>query len=119
MPHAESLAQVTAACLRPGVFAAGIRTNGDGVINEIHVLASNSRSPKQMARDIQSALDRIRDHATPPNALRLHIDTPCSKVGHCVDCDASTRVCRAVLILERPTMGRKTHVIIVGEDLGY
>ncbi len=40
----------------PGVFAAGIRTNGDGQINEIHVLASSSRSPKQMARDIQSAL---------------------------------------------------------------
>ena len=40
----------------PGVFAAGIRTNGDGVINEIHVLASSSRNPKQMARDIQSAL---------------------------------------------------------------
>ena len=40
----------------PGVFAAGIRTNGDGAINEIHVLASNSRNPKQMSRDIQSAL---------------------------------------------------------------
>lgn len=40
----------------PGVYAAGIRTNGDGVINEIHVLASSNRNPKQMARDIQSAL---------------------------------------------------------------
>jgi hypothetical protein len=40
----------------PGVFAAGIRTNEDGAINEIHVLASSSRNPKQMARDIQSAL---------------------------------------------------------------
>lgn len=40
----------------PGVFAAGIRTNGDGAINEIHILASSSRNPKQMARDIQSAL---------------------------------------------------------------
>lgn len=40
----------------PGVFAAGIRTNSEGVINEIHVLASSSRNPKQTARDIQSAL---------------------------------------------------------------
>ncbi len=40
----------------PGVFASGIRTNGDGVINEIHVLASSNRNPKQLARDIQSAL---------------------------------------------------------------
>jgi hypothetical protein len=40
----------------PGVFAAGIRTGSEGEINEIHVLASSSRNPKQMARDIQSAL---------------------------------------------------------------
>ena len=80
----------------------------------VYVIGINTSSP-----DIQTALKRIRDHATPPNALRLHIDTPCSKVGHCSDCDASTRVCRAVLILERPTSGRRTHVIIVGEELGY
>jgi hypothetical protein len=41
------------------------------------------------------------------------------KVGHCVDCAAPERTCRAILILERALFGRDAHVIIVGETLGY
>lgn len=39
----------------PGVFAAGLRFESDQLI-EIHILASTERNPKQIARDIQSAL---------------------------------------------------------------
>jgi len=38
-----------------GIFAAGLRTEGDQIV-EIHILASTERSPKQIARDVQSAL---------------------------------------------------------------
>ena len=72
----------------------------------------------KIAQDIDAAISRVRT-ATPPNVLRLNGDTPCTKTGYCVDCDSPNRVCRALLILERPTIGRKTHVIVVGEDLGY
>ncbi|MFC2594703.1 MAG: LUD domain-containing protein, partial [Fretibacterium sp.] len=64
------------------------------------------------------AINRART-ATPPNVLRLNGNTPCIRTGHCVDCDSPSRICRALLILERPTMGRRTHVIMVGESLGY
>jgi L-lactate utilization protein LutB len=69
--------------------------------------------------DLETAIRRVRDVATPPNALRLGIDTPCAKTGHCMNCNSPQRVCRALLILERATMGRESHVIIVGEPLGY
>jgi hypothetical protein len=72
----------------------------------------------KIAQDVDAAISRVRT-ATPPNVLRLNGDTPCIKTGYCVDCDSPNRVCRALLILERPTLGRKTHVIVVGEDLGY
>lgn len=39
----------------PGVFAAGLRMDG-GQIVEIHILASTDRNPKQITRDVQSAL---------------------------------------------------------------
>lgn len=39
----------------PEIFAAGLRFEDDQLV-EIHVLASIDRSPKQIARDIQSAL---------------------------------------------------------------
>lgn len=39
----------------PDIFAAGLRFDNDQLV-EIHVLASIDRSPKQISRDIQSAL---------------------------------------------------------------
>ena len=72
----------------------------------------------KIAGNLDDAIARARK-ATPPNATRLSYETPCTKTGYCVDCDSPARVCRALLILERPTSGRKTHVIMVGEDLGY
>jgi hypothetical protein len=72
----------------------------------------------KVAADLDAAIVRART-ATPPNVLRLNVNTPCTQTGYCVDCDSPARVCRALLILERPVNGRKTHVIIVGEDLGF
>ena len=72
----------------------------------------------KIAKNLDEAISRARS-ATPPNVLRLNGDTPCAKTGYCINCDSPGRVCRALLILERPTFGRKTHVIVVGEDLGY
>lgn len=39
----------------PGVFAAGLRFDEQQLV-EIHILASTERNPKQIARDVQSAL---------------------------------------------------------------
>jgi hypothetical protein len=72
----------------------------------------------KVAIDLDAAVVRARS-ATPPNVLRLNGNTPCAQTGYCVDCDSPARICRALLILERPTTGRKTHVIMVGEDLGF
>ena len=72
----------------------------------------------KVASDLEAAIARCRT-ATPPNVLRLNGSTPCVQTGYCVDCDSPARICRALLILERPVNGRKTHVIIVGEDLGF
>jgi hypothetical protein len=80
----------------------------------LYIVSINKAMP-----DMTSALARARDISTPANALRVGSRTPCVKIGHCADCKSPDRLCRAVLILERPTFGRNTHVIIVGEDLGY
>jgi len=73
----------------------------------------------KVTADIDEAISRTRNTATPPNALRLGLQTPCTKTGYCVNCSSEERVCKALLILERATGGRKTHVILVGEDLGF
>jgi hypothetical protein len=69
--------------------------------------------------DIESAIKRVHNVATPPNAIRLNYDVPCTKLGYCVDCNSPNRVCRATLILDRAPFGREIHVFIIGEALGY
>ncbi len=103
----------------------GMLVNIDGVGNRVSAMSWGDNKIifvigiNKIERDLQSAIQRIRDKATPPNAIRLGIDTPCATTGYCMDCDSPKRVCRALLVLERATMGRNSHVIIVGENLGY
>ena len=68
---------------------------------------------------IDEAISRTRNAATPPNALRLNLTPPCVETGRCMDCNSRERVCKALLVLEGATGGRKSHVILVGEDLGF
>ena len=102
----------------------GMIVNIDGNGNRVSAMAWGRNvlifvvGINKVAGSLEEAVNRART-ATPPNVLRLNGDTPCTQTGYCVDCDSPSRVCRALLILERPTNGRKTHVIMVGEDLGY
>lgn len=73
----------------------------------------------KVCKDVESAMQRVRDVATPMNAIRLGLDVPCAKLGYHIGCPVPKTVCRALLIMENPTMGRESHVILVGEDLGY
>lgn len=72
----------------------------------------------KLASTLEEGIRRARA-ASIPNALRLGNTPPCAQAGHCVDCRGASRLCRATLILEAPTHGRETHVILVGAELGY
>lgn len=107
------------------VTLAGELVNIDGTGNRVAGMAwAKNRicfvlGINKVCRDIQGALQRIRDWATPINGIRLGMDLPCVKAGFCVDCKIPQRACRAVSILERAPYGRDAHVILVGENLGY
>jgi NADPH:quinone reductase-like Zn-dependent oxidoreductase len=72
----------------------------------------------KVTANLDDAIARTKAAAS-PNTMRLNGNTPCVQTGYCVDCNSPERSCRALLILERPTFGRKSHVILVGEDLGF
>ncbi|MDR1965231.1 MAG: lactate utilization protein [Synergistaceae bacterium] len=73
----------------------------------------------KVERDLERAIARARNVATPPNTVRVGMTTPCVKLGYCVDCKSPERSCRAILILERVPFGREAHVVLVGQKLGY
>ncbi len=73
----------------------------------------------KIVRDIPEAMNRIKTLAAPMNAKRFGADTPCAKLGKCMDCDSPQRICRATLIMERRPFATPTLVVIVMENLGY
>lgn len=73
----------------------------------------------KICHDLQTAIERVRDVATPPNCIRLDAQPPCTKLGHCANCDVPQRVCRMLTIMERPPFGRECHILLVGAILGY
>jgi hypothetical protein len=107
------------------ITLAGELVNIDGTGNRVAGMAwAKNRicfviGINKVSRDLESALQRIRDWATPINGIRLGMDLPCIKAGFCVDCKVPQRACRAVSVLERAPYGRDAHVILVGEILGY
>ena len=72
----------------------------------------------KLAFNLEDGIKRAQA-ATIPNAIRQHVETACVKAGHCVNCLNDDSMCRAILILNQAVKGRKYHVIVVGESLGY
>jgi L-lactate utilization protein LutB len=66
----------------------------------------------------EDALARIKEMASPPNAMRLSKQTPCAVTGICSDCDSPQRICRVTTILDRKPTLTDIHVLVVNEDMG-
>ncbi|WP_125152614.1 lactate utilization protein [Clostridium rectalis] len=73
----------------------------------------------KIVKDINEAKKRLREIAAPINAKRLNKNTPCTKVGYCMDCSSEDRICSSYVVLRRQRNKGRIKVIIVGKDLGY
>ncbi len=76
----------------------------------------------KLAPTYEEALWRARNIAAPKNAQRLGAKTPCAAKGdRCYDCKSPGRICRGLVVLWEPMMGKEqtTEVLLVDEDLGY
>jgi len=69
--------------------------------------------------DLEQAMLRAKQVASPMNAMRLNIKTPCATTGYCSDCASEERICRVTTIIEYKPYLTDFTVIVVGEELGY
>ncbi len=74
----------------------------------------------KLAPDYDSALWRARNIASPKNAKRLGVKTPCAeKADKCYNCKSPQRICRGLTVLWQKPMKSDIEILLVNEDLGY
>ena len=103
----------------------GIIVNIDGNGNRV---AAISWGPKKVifviglnkvAQTVEAALARARSTASPINAQRFDINTPCRIDGTCHNCNSPESICSYVHLLRNSRNKGRHVVVLVGEDLGY
>ena len=72
----------------------------------------------KVAQTVEAALARARSTASPINASRFGIQTPCQIDGVCHNCNSDDCICNYVHFLRHSPHSRHT-IVLVGEDLGY
>ena len=73
----------------------------------------------KIAPNVDVAIERTRQIAAPLDAKRLKKETPCVKLGRCIDCDHKQRICNDFVLITGQFVDNRIKVIIVDESLGY
>ena len=109
-----------------GISQAGEIVNIDGNNNRIagmlygHEKVYFIVGENKVAEDLDKALYRARNIASPLNAKRLNVQTPCAKKGDkCYNCDSPDRICCGLSILWKKPRGCAYEVVLIHEALGY
>jgi len=103
----------------------GELVNIDGYANRVSFLCYGPENVlvvagmNKLASNVKDGIDRVKNIASPPNAMRLNRDTPCAKNGRCADCLAADSICSQVVITRRSSVKGRIKVILVGEELGF
>jgi hypothetical protein len=103
----------------------GELVNIDGASNRVACIAHGPAhvivlaSMDKLCNSVGDAYDRIRTHACPPNAIRVHADTPCAKTGVCADCLSPSCICCQILVTRYSRVPGRITVVMCGEKLGF
>lgn len=73
----------------------------------------------KVVTDIESGIARVRNMASPANAIRLNKNIPCAVTGTCHDCLAPECFCNQIVVTRRSGHPGRIKVYLVGESLGY
>ena len=124
-------------CSTNAITENGELLNVDGFANRISSIAFGPKKVvmivgiNKIVPDLKSAFLRVKKIAAPKNCVRLNIDNPCAKLGHCESllnnpdpdfadgCQKDTRICCDYLISALQRQKDRITVVLVNENLGY
>ena len=102
----------------------GVIVNIDGNGNRVAAITWGPKKVifviglNKVAQTVEAALSRARGTASPTNAARFDIQTPCQVDGVCHNCNSQQSICNYIHFLRNSPKGRHV-VVLVGEELGY
>ncbi len=73
----------------------------------------------KVAADLEDALWRVRNIASPPNTVRLGKNTPCASDGRCHDCYCPECICNQIVVTRRSREKERIIVLMVNDSLGF
>lgn len=82
-----------------------------------HVMLLVGRN--KFTASIEAGVERVRNVASPANAIRLNRNIPCGLTGSCHDCLSPECFCNQVVITRRSNHAGRIKVFLINEDLGY
>ncbi|HDQ40359.1 MAG TPA: lactate utilization protein [Desulfonatronum sp.] len=81
-----------------------------------HVVVLAGRN--KLCVDVEEAMLRVKGYASPANALRLKMKTPCVKTGFCEDCKSPERICNVWTITEKSFPKGRIKIVLINQELG-
>lgn len=73
----------------------------------------------KIVTNVEEAINRNRQVSAPINAKRLNKETPCAKVGYCMECSSKDRICNSYTLIRKQMNKDRIHVIFLDDSLGY
>lgn len=119
------------------ITESGELVNVDGAGNRVSSICYGPKKViviagvNKIVKDTEEGFLRIKKEAAPKNCIRLNMNTPCSKLGHCISleksenpkmtegCRCDDRICDQYLVTGMQRDKNRITVIICGETLGY
>ena len=103
----------------------GVIVNIDGNGNRVAAITWGPKKVifiiglNKVAQNVEAAIARARSTASPINAQRFDINTPCKVDGVCHNCNSDESICSYIHLLRNSRTAGRHVVVLVGEDLGY
>lgn len=112
-------------CSTNALTEKGELVNIDGIGNRVAALTFGPKRViiaagiNKIVADVHAGLERIGNIAAPLNNKRLKKDMPCTKVGHCVNCQLPGRICNVTTITKKRPPLTDIHIVLIKEELGF
>lgn len=124
-------------CSANAITEDGEIVNVDGLSNRVSAVAFGPKKVvivagiNKIVPDLDAAFLRVKQIAAPKNTIRLGVDTPCARLGHCVSllktktpavtdgCQSKYRICCNYTVNAYQREKGRITVILVNEELGY